>query len=137
MPAVRKAVVHESGKRKTAIARATIQTGKGRVRINRIPIEVLTPEVARSKILEPITLSEDLWKGLDIDVNASGGGYMSQAEASRTAIARGLVKWSKGSSLREVFLGYDRSMLSGDSRRKEPKKFGGPGARVRKQKSYR
>ncbi|MFH0897512.1 MAG: 30S ribosomal protein S9 [Candidatus Bathyarchaeota archaeon] len=137
MPAPKRVFIHESGKRKTAIARATIKTGKGRVRINNVPVEVLSPEVARSKILEPLLLSEDLWKGLDIDVSAKGGGFMGQAEATRTAIARGLVIFSKSSSLKETLLNYDRSMLSGDPRRKEPKKFGGPGARVRKQKSYR
>ncbi len=137
MPTAKRVVIHESGKRKTAIARATIKAGKGRVRINKVPVEILNPEVARVKILEPLYLSEDLWKGLDIEVNASGGGYMGQAEATRTAIARGLIKWAKSSSLKEALLNYDRSMLSGDPRRKEPKKFGGPGARVRKQKSYR
>lgn len=137
MPAPKRVFIHESGKRKTAIARATIKTGKGRVRINNVPVEVLSPEVARTKILEPLLLSEDLWKGLDIDVSAKGGGYMGQAEAARTAIARGLVRYTKSSSLKEALLSYDRSMLSGDPRRKEPKKFGGPGARVRKQKSYR
>ena len=137
MPAIKRTVLHDSGKRKTAIARATIKIGKGRVRVNNVPVEVITPEVARSKILEPLILSEDLWKSLDIDVTAKGGGFMGQAEAARTAIARGLVRWTKGSSLKETLLDYDRSMLSGDPRRKEPKKFGGPGARVRKQKSYR
>ena len=81
--------------------------------------------------------SGELWKELDIDVNAMGGGYMGQAEATRIAIARGLVKFTKNSSLKDTLLNYDRNMLSGDPRRKEPKKFGGPGARVRKQKSYR
>ena len=137
MPVAKKVVIHESGKRKTAIARATVKAGKGRVRVNKVPVEVLTPEVARSKIAEPLLLSEDLCKGLDIDVDVRGGGYVGQAEATRTAIARALVKWSKSSPLKETFLEYDRSMLSGDSRRKEPKKFGGPSARRRKQKSYR
>ena len=137
MPTAKKILVNESGKRKTAIARATIKSGKGRVRINAIPIEILTPEVSRSKIMEPLLLSEDLRKDLDIDVNVRGGGYMGQAEAARMAIARALVKQSKGSQLRETFLNYDRSMLSGDPRRKESKKPGGPGARRKKQKSYR
>ena len=119
MPAPKRVFVNESGKRKTAIARATIKTGKGRVRINNVPVEVLSPEIARSKILEPLILSEDLWKGLDIDVSARGGGYMGQAEAARTAIARGLVKLTKSSALKETLLNYDRSMLSGDPRRKE------------------
>ena len=137
MPAQKRVFIHESGKRKTAIARATIKPGKGRVRINNVPVEVYSPEIARNKILEPLMLSGELWKELDIDVNAMGGGYMGQAEATRIAIARGLVKFTKNSSLKDTLLNYDRNMLSGDPRRKEPKKFGGPGARVRKQKSYR
>jgi small subunit ribosomal protein S9 len=137
MPVGKRVVINESGKRKTAIARATIKAGKGRVRINKIPVEIITPEVSRSKIMEPLILSDELWKGLDIDVNVSGGGYMGQAEAVRMAIARAMVKLTKGASLKETYLAHDRNMLSGDPRRKEPKKFGGPGARRRKQKSYR
>ena len=62
---------------------------------------------------------------------------MGQAEAARTAIARALVRWTKSSQLRSKFLEFDRTLLTGDPRRKEPKKFGGPGARARFQKSYR
>ena len=137
MPASKRVVIHESGKRKTAIARATIKTGKGRIRINQTPVEILSPEIARSKIMEPLYLSGDHLKGIDIDVNVKGGGYMGQAEATRMAIARAMIKWTKKSSLKKTFLDFDRSMLSGDPRRKEPKKFGGPGARRKKQKSYR
>ncbi|MHC4293817.1 MAG: 30S ribosomal protein S9, partial [Planctomycetota bacterium] len=46
MPSTKK-IVHESGKRKTAVARATIKIGKGKVRINKIPLEIYTPEIAR------------------------------------------------------------------------------------------
>jgi small subunit ribosomal protein S9 len=137
MPAAKSSVLHESGKRKTAVARATLKTGKGVIRVNKTLVEVLTPEVARNKIMEPLLLSDKLWKDLDIDVDVRGGGFMGQAEAVRMAIARVLDKWAKKSSLRETLLNYDKSMLTGDSRRKEPKKWGGPGARVRKQKSYR
>ena len=137
MPAAKRVVVNESGKRKTAVARATVRVGKGRVRINTTPVEVVNPEVARDKIMEPLLLSGDVWKGLDIDVNVEGGGFMGQAEATRMAIARALVKWTKKSSLRTTFLEYDRAMLTGDPRRKESKKPGGPGARRKKQKSYR
>ena len=62
---------------------------------------------------------------------------MGQAEATRTAIARGLLKWTKSARLKTVFTDYDRALIAGDPRRKEPKKFGGPGARARDQKSYR
>jgi small subunit ribosomal protein S9 len=80
---------------------------------------------------------KDAWKSLDIDVNVKGGGFMSQAEAAAIGIARALVKWTKSSSLKKQILAYNRALLVGDPRRKEPKKFGGPGARRRDQTSYR
>ena len=126
-----------SGKRKTAIARASIQPGKGRVRVNAVPIELVTPEISRLKMMEPLLLVGDLRDEVDIDVAVQGGGFMGQAEAVRMAIARSLVKWSRRSSVEREFIAYDRTMLAGDPRRKESKKFGGPGARRRKQKSYR
>jgi len=127
-----------SGKRKTAIARATVRPGRGRVRINNIPLEIFEPKVARDKIMEPLLQTGDeVWKQLDIDVKVSGGGYMGQAEATRTAIARALLKWTKSARLQAVLTDYDRTMIAGDPRRREPKKFGGPGARARDQKSYR
>lgn len=133
----KKSLVLESGKRKTAIARALVRPGKGRVRINKIPLEVFTPEVAQRKIQEPLLLLEEQVNDVDIDVNVRGGGFMGQAEAARMAIARGLVSWSQSASVRDRLQQYDRTMLTGDPRRTEPKKFGGPGARRRRQKSYR
>ena len=127
-----------SGKRKTAIARAVVKEGKGRVRINNIPVEIVTPELARLKMMEPLLLAtDDRVKKVDIDVDVHGGGFMGQAEAARTSIARGLVRWHKDAKLKKSFTEYDRTMLAGDSRRTEPKKCGGHGARARKQKSYR
>jgi small subunit ribosomal protein S9 len=136
MPAKKVLVV--SGKRKTAIARAVVKPGIGRIRINMIPLEIYQPEVARQKIMEPlIQAGDEVWKQLDIDIKVSGGGYMGQAEAARMAIANALLKWTKSTQLRTAFIEYDRTMVVGDPRRKEPKKFGGPGARARDQKSYR
>ncbi len=133
----RSKVLLVSGKRKTAIARAVVKPGRGRIKINNVPLEIYEPEIARYKILEPIMLAGELVKELDINVKVSGGGFMGQAEAVRTAIARALVRWTKSSQLRSKFLEFDRTLLTGDPRRKEPKKFGGPGARARFQKSYR
>ncbi|MEM0007524.1 MAG: 30S ribosomal protein S9 [Candidatus Bathyarchaeia archaeon] len=136
MPAKKVLVV--SGKRKTAIARAVVKPGIGRIRINMTPLEIYQPEVARQKIMEPlIQAGDEIWKQLDIDIKVSGGGYMGQAEAARMAIANALLKWTKSTQLRTAFIEYDRTMVVGDPRRKEPKKFGGPGARARDQKSYR
>lgn len=136
MPVKKTLVV--SGKRKTAVGRAVIRPGVGRVHVNRIPVEIYEPEIARVKIMEPLIQSgDDVWKQLDIDVNVSGGGFMGQAEAARMAIANGILKWTRSAHLRTVFVEYDRTMIAGDKRQKEPKKFGGPGARARDQKSYR
>ena len=133
-----KKIIVVSGKRKTALARAIVRPGSGRIRINRIPVEIVEPEIAREKIMEPLMQAgEDIWNQIDMDVKTSGGGYMGQAEAARMAVANGLLKWTKSSHLRTVFSEYDRTMIVGDSRRKEPKKFGGPGARAKGQMSYR
>jgi len=130
-------IANASGKRKKAIARATIKKGSGRIRINKKPLEILEPELARLKILEPLTLAGEVVTGLDIDVNVRGGGIMGQADAVRTAIAKGLVELTNDGSLRETFLEYDRNLLVSDARQKERKKFGGRGARAKRQKSYR
>lgn len=137
MPVSKKAIV-VSGKRKTAIARALIKPGAGRVWVNRVPIEIFEQKLARDKIMELLQLAgEDVLKNVDVDVNVSGGGFMGQADAVRMAIARALLKWTKKAHLRTLFMEYDRTILAGDPRRKEPKKFGGPGARAKSQKSYR
>jgi len=132
-----KKVVNTSGKRKTAVAKAAVQKGSGLVRINRQPVEIYEPEIARWKILEPVNIAEKHMDKINIDVSVSGGGFMSQANAARTAIARGLIEYTKDPSLKLAFLDHDRSLLVSDSRRKEPKKPLGRGARKRRQKSYR
>jgi small subunit ribosomal protein S9 len=133
-----KKVLVLSGKRKTAIARATVRLGKGRIRINNVPLEIFEPKLARDKILEPLFLvDEKIWRQVDINVKVTGGGFMGQAEAARMAIAKGILKWTKSTRLRTTLRDYDRTMIAGDPRRSEPKKFGGSGARARDQKSYR
>ena len=130
--------VNTSGKKKTAVARATVKEGDGRVRVNSKPVEFVEPESARLKITEPFRIVEDdLRADVDIEVDVEGGGYAGQADAVRTAIARGLVDWTSDAELRDAYMEFDRSLLVDDPRRKEAKKFGGPGARARYQKSYR
>ncbi|MCK4717290.1 MAG: 30S ribosomal protein S9 [Thermoplasmata archaeon] len=134
----KKIVINTSGKRKTAIARASVIKGKGRVRINHVPVEILSPELARIKMMEPLILAgEKRMKKLDVKVTVQGGGIMGQAAAVRTAIARGLVKYLKDQELEEIFRAYDRTLLVNDPRRKLPKKPLGRGARKKRQKSYR
>ena len=137
MPSSKK-IITISGKRKIATARATIRAGRGRIRINNVPLEIFEPQIARLKIMEPLLqVSDELRSQIDINIRVSGGGFMGQAEAARMAMARGLLRWTKSKHLQSAFTEYDRTMLAGDPRRKEPKKFGGPSARAKRQKSYR
>jgi len=137
-------VVNMSGKRKTAVARATVKKGKGRVRVNSQPIEILQPELARRKAVEPLIIAGamDRLDDVDININVHGGGVMGQMDAIRTAIARGLVQYNRGAEgidedLEEEYRRFDRSLLVNDPRRKEPKHQLGRGARKKWQKSYR
>ncbi|WP_436935515.1 30S ribosomal protein S9 [Halovenus marina] len=131
-------VTNTSGKKKTAIARATVREGTGKIRINSQPVELMDPEMARLKVLEPFrVVDENLRDDVDIDVTIEGGGVMGQADAARTAVARGLVQHTNDAQLRDAYMDFDRSLLVNDVRQSEPKKWGGPGARARYQKSYR
>jgi len=126
-----------SGSRKKARANAVISSGYGRVRINKIPVEILMPEIARERILTPLEFAGEHRKKVNIDVKVSGGGYMGRAEASATAISRSLINWFRSKDLKDTIINFDKHLISGDHRQSEPKKFGGPSARTRKQKSYR
>jgi small subunit ribosomal protein S9 len=130
-------VVVSTGKRKTSLAKATIKDGTGKIRINGRPLEIQQPELARMRIMEPLILFGEGWKRYDIRVRTRGGGFMSQADAVRMAIATGLIRMSQDFEVRSKMIEHDRTMLVGDPRRTEPKKFGGPSARSRYQKSYR
>ena len=139
-----KKVVHTSGKRKTAVARATVKVGKGRVRVNSEPSEILQPALSRRKAMEPLIIADAMNRLSKVDINilTHGGGVMGQTDAIRTAIARGLVHYNGGAEgldeeLRDEYLRFDRSLLVNDPRRKEPKHQLGRGARRKKQKSYR
>jgi len=118
MMARKKKSVESSGKRKTAIARASVKAGKGRIRVNSEPIEILQPALARRKAMEPLIIADAMNRLSKVDINltTTGGGIME---------------------LRDEYLRFDRSLLVNDPRRKEPKHQLGRGARRKKQKSYR
>ena len=145
-------IIISTGKRKRAIARAVIRPGRGRVRVNGVPLEIYPIEMARMKMMEPFLLAGDKIRSMvDVDVNVKGGGVMGQADAVRMAIARGLVEFFKcegggdecermnriSEELKVIFEEYDRTMLAGDPRRTEPEKYMRYSARRRWQKSYR
>ena len=137
--------------RKTASAHVYITKGKGKVRVNNVPIDMIEPTVVREGILTQLEISGELRYTVDISVKVKGGGFMGQAYASATAVTRALIGWTKSkkdpkehpftkkerANLRKDIDEFDKYLISGDARRKEPKKFGGPSARRRKQKSYR
>ena len=127
-----------SGKRKTAIAKATIWEGSGIVTFNKKPLNFLS-NLQQLEISEPIVIVEDVLGKLNfnIDVNVKGGGIACQVEAGRLAIARAIVKWTKDENLKNAFLMYDRNMLIADTRRKEACKPGDSKARSMRQTSFR
>ncbi|MBD3253012.1 30S ribosomal protein S9 [Candidatus Pacearchaeota archaeon] len=127
-----------SGKRKRAIAKATIEEGEGRVLINHTPYQNLD-FLNKLSIEEPIEITKNVLDNFkfDIDVNVRGGGSQSQIEASRLAIARALVGYTKNESLKKAFSRYDKSLLVADTRRKEAYKPGDSKARRKRQKSFR
>ena len=91
--------INVSGKRKRSIARATARQGVGVVRVNKVPIDIIQPNIIKLKLKEPIILAGDVAGKVDIDVNVRGGGPNSQAEASRIAIAKALVDFTKNDKL--------------------------------------
>ena len=127
-----------SGKRKTAIAKATIKKGEGDVLINKIPYENLD-FFRRLIIKEPIEIARKVLGNFDfnIEINIKGGGGEGQISAARLALARALVQFTKSDELKTAFTKYDKSLLVADTRRKEPNKPGDSKARKKRQKSFR
>lgn len=134
------------GRKKTAVAVAHITgNGKGLMKLNGSPLDLLEPEGLRVKVFEPLLiLGPERFADIDIRLRVSGGGYTSQIYAIRQAIAKGVIAYyqkfvdeATKKELKDQLLAYDRTLLVADPRRCEPKKFGGRGARARFQKSYR
>ena len=138
-------VVQCFGRKKNSVAVAAVKSGKGVLRVNGSPIELLEPQALRVKVLEPVLLlGLKRFQNLDIRIRVRGGGYVSQIYAIRQALSKGVVAYyqkyvneTEKREIKELLLQYDRSLLVADPRRCEPKKYGGPGARARYQKSYR
>ncbi|KAL8271348.1 hypothetical protein Esti_004682 [Eimeria stiedai] len=137
--------VQTFGRKKNAVAVALCTEGRGLLRVNGAPIHLLKPEALRVKACESILiLGKERFEGIDIRVRVRGGGYVSQVYAVRQAIAKGVVAFHQKyvdeatkREIRDTLVACDRSLVVADPRRCEPKKFGGPGARARYQKSYR
>ena len=133
------------GRKKTATAVAHCKAGHGLVKVNGRPLDQLEPQMLRYKVQEPILLlGKERFAGVDIRVRVKGGGHVSQIYAIRQAISKSLVAYyqkyvdeASKKEIKDTLVAYDRTLLVADPRRCEPKKFGGPGARARYQKSYR
>lgn len=131
-------VIVTSGKRKRAIARATLMPGKGSVKVNSVPLEHVTPKISRMKIEEPLLIAGDVTNGMKIEIDVKGGGINSQAEAARLAVAKGIIAFTKDNKMKKDFITYDRNLLVADVRRKESAKPNRHSqARAKTQKSYR
>ncbi|KAK9382614.1 40S ribosomal protein uS9 [Kockiozyma suomiensis] len=137
--------VQTFGKKKSATAVAYAKAGKGLLKVNGSPIQLVQPEILRFKVYEPLLIvGLDKFANIDIRVRVTGGGHVSQVYAIRQAIAKAIVAYHQKyvdeqskNELKKALIAYDRTLLIADSRHPEPKKFGGPGARARYQKSYR
>ena len=122
-----------TGRRKKSVARVTLAFGVGKAKINGKSFEdYFTTESLRAYIEQPLRATETL-KRYDIIVNVTGGGMVGQAGAIRHGLARALVK--ADGSLKDNLKG--NGFLTRDSRMKERKKYGQPGARKRFQFSKR
>jgi len=133
------------GKKKTATAVAHCKAGKGLLKVNGQPLHLVKPEILRFKVYEPLLIvGLEHFANVDIRVRVTGGGHTSQVYAVRQAIAKSIVAYFQKfvdehskNHIKQLLVQYDRTLLVADNRRCEPKKFGGPGARARYQKSYR
>jgi len=125
-----------SGKRKTAVARASLSPGAGVVRINHALLQTIRPEFHQLKMREPLIIAKEVANHVNINVEVRGGGQNSQSEAVRLAIAKALAQFDK--KLHKEFLSYDRQLLVADVRQKETHKPNCHGkARAKRQTSYR
>jgi small subunit ribosomal protein S9 len=128
-----------AGKRKSAIAKATITNGNAKVTINNINYEHLPSKFHVLMIKEPVDITKKILGdfNFNISVIVRGGGTEGRIEAARLAIAKAIFKFTKNAELKRAFLDYDKNLLVADTRRKEPYKPGDSKARSKRQKSYR
>ena len=127
-----------SGERKTAVARAVLVEGTGKITINKKDYQTLN-FLDKLKIEEPLRITQDIIGSLkfDAEITVKGGGEKGQVEAARVALANAISTFSKSKKLTSTFLDYDRNMLVADVRRKETCKPGDSKARSKRQSSKR
>lgn len=124
---------YATGKRKCAVARVYMKEGAGNLIINKRNFDdYFTRDSLKKLIMQPLEMSGAANK-FDFYVNVTGGGLAGQAGAVKHGIARALVEYD--AELRSVL--KKAGFLTRDSRTKERKKYGQPGARKRFQFSKR
>jgi len=122
-----------TGRRKSAVARVRLETGTGKILVNGRPFETYFPmESLRVVAVQPLTVTGSTEK-FDTHITVAGGGPTGQAGAVRHGLARALLRMD--ANLRSVLKA--EGLLTRDSRMKERKKYGQPGARKRFQYSKR
>jgi small subunit ribosomal protein S9 len=122
-----------TGRRKTSVARVRLASGSGKIVVNGREFENYFPtETLRMVVNQPLAVTSTAGK-YDIRVNVQGGGPSGQAGAVRHGIARALIRCD--ANLRPAL--KSEGLLTRDSREKERKKYGQPGARKRFQYSKR
>lgn len=122
-----------TGKRKSSTARVFLTPGTGQVVINREDYqEYFRGKTQQGIVLQPLRITENLEK-FDLFINVSGGGYTGQAGAIRHGITRALLEFDP--ELRQIL--KKAGFVTRDSRVKERKKYGQPGARKKYQFSKR
>merc|ERR1712139_605849 len=139
MEASKNEKVQTYGRKKNAVAVALCKTGVGMIRVNGQPIELVEPQILRTKVYEPVLLlGKERFEKIDMRIRVRGGGYVSQIYAIRQAIAKGIVAYyqkfvdeASKKEVADILKAYDRSLIVADPRRREPKKFGGRSARAR------
>ena len=127
-----------SGKRKTAVAKAFLTEGKGKITINKKDYKNLH-FFDKLKIEEPLRIAEKILGKInfDVSINVAGGGEKGQIEAARVALSKAIVNFANNKDLTNAYLNYDRNLLVADVRRKESRKPGDSKARAKRQTSYR
>ena len=133
------------GRKKTATAVALCKRGQGLIKVNGRPLDLVQPETLRMKVQEPLlVIGKERFSAVDIRISVKGGGQIAQIYAVRQALSKAIVAYyqkfvdeASKKEIKDILVQYDRSLLVADPRRCEAKKFGGPSARARYQKSYR
>jgi len=130
--------VYSSGKRKTAIVKAIIKSGNGKILFNGKNYETLQI-FDKLRLIEPIKIAKHVLGKVEFDVtlHARGGGDKSQIDAARLALAKCLIKYTQSEELKKAFQKYDRNLLTADVRYKEAYKPGDSKARAMRQSSKR